>query len=230
MSSSLSDSVKDIYRETETPSIFIAVPSSRDWKAEFCTSMIALTSHLTSMFHAGQISGLSIRCQVSSLLPMGREMLLKEAIASGSSHILWIDDDTKFPVEAVEHLISRKKDYVAANICRKQYPLSPTAQDAAGKPIDSTGKTGIEEAQWLGLGMCLMRLECIKNIPAPHFEVMWIAGTEKYLGEDMYLCGKLHEAGVKLYVDHDASQLCYHVGDHSYGYPPLSIKKEQVAA
>ncbi len=211
------------------PKIFIAVPSCREWKVDFGCSMTSLISYLTSHYHAGKIDDLVVKCQVASLLPMGREMLLNEALASGCTHMLWIDDDTKFTPECFDLLLSRDVDYIGANICRKQLPLSPTAQRKDGSVINSEGKTGIEEAEWLGLGMCLLRLDAVRNIPAPHFEVMWIKETQKYLGEDMYFCGILHEHGVKMYIDHDVSQICQHIGDFAYGYPKFELKLKEVA-
>ncbi len=208
----------DITQKTK-PSIFVAVPSSRDWKVEFAMSMLSLASHLTEQCCNGELSGLQMRCQVNSLLPMGRQTLLNQALESGATHMLWIDDDTKFPVQAIDVLLSRDLDYVAGNVCRKQFPLSPTAQDEHGNVIDSTGKTGVQEASWLGLAFCLIRLDAIRSTSAPHFEVLYIPDENKYVGEDMYFCEKMREIGVKMYIDHDVSQRLGHIGDFSYEYP-----------
>lgn len=201
------------------PKIFVAIPSCRDWKAEFGSSMISLTSHLTLKLARGEIEGLGVRCQVASLLPLNRELLLSQAIDEGFTHILWIDDDTKFPHEVADLLLSRDVDYVAVNMCRKKFPISPIAQDFNGDVVESKGKTGIQEVSHAGLGMCMIKLECLKDIPAPRFEVLWLKNQNTYLGEDTYLCEMLKQKGVKLYVDHDASNMVGHIGDFAYGYP-----------
>lgn len=229
MTESLSEIVK-MSAPKKVPNIFVAIPSARDWKNQFGTSLMMLSSFLTFMFHEKKINGFNIRCQPTSLLSAGRQKLLNEALESDSTHILWIDDDTKFPPEVINILLSRDVDYVAANICRKQIEHVPTAQSACGNVIDSIGKNGIEEAGWLGLGMCLIKLDAIRNIPAPHFEVIWLPEKQKYLGEDLYLCEKLYQNGVKIHVDHDVSQLIGHIGDFSYEFPKMERIEEKEAA
>lgn len=219
----------EIVRESQPPripNIFVAVPSSRDWKTEFGSSMICLSSHLSFKVQRGEIDGFNIRCRGSSLLPAGRQSLLDEALASDSTHILWIDDDTKFPSEVVDCFLSRNVDYIAANMLRKTIEFCPTAQDVDGNLIDSTYKTGIEEVSWVGLGLCMINLDSIRKIPSPHFEVVWLKEKNKYLGEDMYLCEKLRQAGIKMYVDHDVSKAVGHIGDYTYQFQTLEYKKE----
>lgn len=201
------------------PRIFVAVPSCRDWKAEFGTSMISLTSHLTGKIYKGEIGAFIIRCQLASLLSLGREMLLAQAIEEDYTHILWIDDDTRFPHSVIDTMLSRDVDFLAANMCRKKLPCSPIANGFDFKAIDSRGKTGIEEVWRAGLGLCLMKVSCVKEIPAPRFEVLWLEQAKTYLGEDCYLCEQLKEKGVKLHIDHEVSQLVGHIGDYAYGYP-----------
>src|SRR5665213_1982144 len=183
----------------EKMKLYVGVPSCRDWKAGFGTSMIALTSMLTTMTNTGEIEDLAIHAQVSSLLSLGREILLTRAIDEGFTHILFIDDDTLFTNETVKSLISRDLDYVAVNFCRKQIPLSFCAVGLDGKQIDSTGKTGIEECMHVGLGMVLIKLSCLKEFPAPRFSVLWWEEAKTYMGEDTFFCHGLSERGVKFY-------------------------------
>lgn len=170
-----------------------------------------------------------IRCQVASLLPAGREMLLEMAIKEGYTHILWIDDDTDFSPEAVDYLLSRDVDFVAANFCRKQFPLTFTALGKDGNTVDSANKKGIEEVHQVGLGMALMKLSCLKDIPKPRFQVLWWEKVQQYVGEDIYLCHILREKGVKMYVDHDASNVIGHVGDFAYKFEAAKEVKKDAA-
>lgn len=165
-----------------------------------------------------ELKGMMIKCQLSSLLPAGRELLLEMAIKAGFTHILWIDDDTQFTTEAFDSLLSRDVDFVAANFCRKQLPLTYTALGLDGQPINSHGKTGVEEVLQIGMGMCLMNLDIFKDFPKPHFEVMWWDQVQQYVGEDIYLCYKLKQKGIKMYVDHEATAHTGHVGDYAYKF------------
>lgn len=174
---------------------------------------------------------MAIKCQLASLLPAGREMLLEMAMKDGFTHILWIDDDTQFNIEAVDHLLSRDVDFVAANFCRKQLPLTYTALGMDGQPINSHEKTGIEEVLQVGMGMCLMNLDIFREFPKPHFEVLWWEQAKQYVGEDIYLCYKLRQRGIKMYVDHDATAATGHVGDYIYKFERNIVedKKKEAA-
>lgn len=225
---------------TGKPKIFIATPSARDWKVGFGTSMIHLTAHLMSkvlpqydkegkLTKEPELDGIYIACQPASLLSVSREMLLQRALEGNFTHILWIDDDTQFSEKAVDLMLSRDKDYVALNFCRRTFPLSFTAHELGTmSPIDSSKRTGIEEVHQVGLGMALIRLECLKNIPMPRFQVQWNHATGTYIGEDHYFCQLLKMAGVNLYVDHDASVLARHIGDFGYTFPqvPHGLKEK----
>lgn len=205
--------------EQRKPSIYIAIPTCRDWKAGFATSMLALTSKLTSDFYKGKIEGVHVNNQISSLLPWGRQLMLDDALKDDSfTHILWIDDDTKFNPSVIDSLLSRKLSFVAVNMCRKEIGSEGIAADENGKGIDSSGKHGIEEVSRTGLGMALMEISMLRKLKKPHFEIIWLEDRQTYMGEDDYLCGLIREAGFKLYIDHDASNMVGHIGDYSYGF------------
>ena len=206
--------------------LFVATPSCRDWKAEFGNSIVRLSSHLTGKFIRGEIQGLLIGNQVTSLLSLGREILLETAFKSGSTHILWIDDDTKFETSAVDSLLSRDMDYVAANMVRKQFPIENIACGFDGKPVSSVCKSGIEEVFHVGLGMTLINLDVLREIPVPRFEIKWAPELKTYRGEDVFLCERLRANGVKLFIDHDASQLVSHIGDFYYETPKPAAERK----
>lgn len=70
--------------------LYIAIPSNRDWKAQFGTSLIRLLSHL----------GLGPKIQIEvnpmrniSNLSWGRQVAVNESIAKKCTHLLFIDDD-----------------------------------------------------------------------------------------------------------------------------------------
>ena len=196
--------------------LFVATPSCRPWAAEYGNSMVNLSSHFALKWERKEIDSIWISSQVASLLPLGREILLDAATKLGATHILFIDDDTSFRPECVDSLISRDLDYVACNMVRKKFPITTTSYGKDGLPVSSVGKTGVEEVHHVGLGMTLIKMDAIKDIPCPHFEIKWLEDQCTYQGEDMYFCDKLRAAGIKLYVDHDASQLVSHIGDFMY--------------
>lgn len=214
---------KEKQKTERPPSIYIAIPTCRDWKAGFATSMLALVSKLTTDYHQGLISGLHVNNQVSSLLPWGRQLMLDDAMSTDNfTHILWIDDDTKFSTKAFDSLLSRNLPFVAANMCRKEVGGSGIACGADGIGIDSAGRKGVEEVQRAGLGMVLMEIEMLRKLKKPHFEILWLEDRQCYLGEDDYLCGLIREAGYKIYIDHEASRRSGHIGDYEYKFRSLA--------
>jgi hypothetical protein len=200
--------------------LYIAVVSNRAHAPQFTGSLYALTQHLT---YQGKNYGVEMHA-VSigtghSCLSRGRQQALNFATAQGFTHLLFLDDDMVFAPNVAQLMIQREVPAIGANYVMKTVELRPVARDAKGGRISSTGKTGIEEAPRLGMGIFLIDLNAIKNIPAPHFEVNWSAEKNDYISEDHYFCDKLEANGIKIYVDHDASQGVGHVGDYIYTMP-----------
>jgi hypothetical protein len=216
------------------PDIYIAIPNGRDWKRAFGISMVGLIMHLTKMVSKGTIKGFRFDTQQTSNLPKLRQSLLDNALKSGCTHILFIDDDTEFPADAVETMLSRGKPWVTVNICRKVLGAGWIARydaDKGGGVVDSFGRTGIEKVGTMGLGMALIELDPIRHIPAPHFEMVWVNERAGYLGEDLYFLLKCRkEAGIDIWVDHDVSNRVSHVGDYGFGAQDFIQFKAEDAA
>lgn len=154
-----------------------------------------------------------------SILSRAREIAIRKAKEQGFTHILMLDDDMTFSPDVVDRLLSHDIPFVAANYCRK-VPGEPKSIsfDMNGGSVDSNGKSGLEEVSFVGAGINLIRLDDIKDIPSPLFEVRWDEQRQDYWGEDMYFCAKLRNRGIKLFIDHDVSQQVGHVGDYEYKF------------
>lgn len=188
--------------------LLVGIPTNRDWKLSFTTSVLELGFHLSRL----NIEA-NIRPFASSCLSQSRQSLLNMAIEKNFSHLLFIDDDMFFKMEALNHLLSRNKDFVAPNIAlRNTSPVRTNTVGANDTILTSVGKTGIEKIKLTGLAFTLINVEAIKKIPAPHFEVMWSNDINAYVHEDEYFCTTLRKHGIELYVDHDASRYIWHLG------------------
>lgn len=189
----------------------ITTPSCRDWKAAFGSSMIALVRHL-------ERSGMNYDVYLqpgASVLPRARQLAVEWAKKIEATHLLCIDDDMQFTPECVTYLLSRDVDVVGCNYVGKGTG-KPLVHGIDGNPMTSKDALGFEECGWTGFGLVLIKLESIKDIPAPLFETRWLEERQDFVGEDFYFCGKVRAHGVKVYVDHDASQSIAHIGDHAY--------------
>lgn len=196
--------------------LYVAIPTVRDWKPEFGVSMIGLTNRLAYLASQKKIKSFYINNKITSNLPKGRQQMLDHALSGGFTHILWIDDDTQFPAEAVEKLLEHDKPWMAVNICRKKKKGGWIATYDGGAIVNSHEKTGIEQIGTMGLGMTLIKLDAIRHVPKPHFEMRYIEEMGEYLGEDLYFLLKCRKAGVEIWTDHDVSKTVSHIGNYGY--------------
>lgn len=196
----------------------ITVISNRDQKPHFTQCLADLLCH--TFIHANRIGIKAIIPKIGrqwSALPNGRQAALDDAIAQGSTHLLSIDDDMKFPPNTLEVMASRKVQAIGVNaVLKDPSERKFTAYGFNGINIDSRSKTGIEEVEFAGFGVFLLELSAVKNIPLPHFAMPWNEKTQRCDQEDHFLCAKLRNNGVKIYIDHDVSQHIGHVGDYVF--------------
>lgn len=209
--------------------LYIAVPSCRDWKVQFGASFMGLIHNLMNPNPDREwvLSGIHLNAMAgASILSRAREKALQEAKEKGFTHLLMLDDDMAFPADLVDRLIEHDLPFVAGNYCRK-IPGAPSSISFGmdGKVIDSSGKSGLEEVQFVGAGVNLLDLTKIET-EAPHFCVVWDESREDYWGEDMFFCNKLRGHGYQLFIDHDASQKIYHMGDYAFGFDPEQMVKD----
>lgn len=191
----------------------IAIPSCRDWKPAFGSSLVGLVRYLS-----GRMDFDMNIMQGASVLPRARQMAVEWARSINATHLLCIDDDMKFPPDIAEKLLVHDEGIVACNYVTKG-ACKPIVHDLDGKPLTSSDRIGVQEVGWVGFGMVLIKLEAIKDIPMPLFEMRWLDDRKDFMGEDFYFCGKARAHGVKIYVDHDASTNIGHIGDYVYGEP-----------
>lgn len=199
--------------------LVVNVPCVRDWKAAFGASLCGLVHRVSSEGVNGKkLDGFALNImQGTSVLPRARQLAIDSAIKAGATHLLCLDDDMQFPSDILDDLVKHDVDIVAANYTTKN-PSGPQPQthDLEGKPLSSLGKSGLEEVAWVGFGVILMKIDAVKDIPAPLFEVRFLQEKNDFVGEDYYFCGKVRAYDVKIHVDHDVSNKISHVGDFGY--------------
>lgn len=151
-----------------------------------------------------------------------RNRLLMRMIEDNCTHMLWIDSDMRFPPNALQQLLQRDVNMVGINYTTRGLPPRyvaikriSTADDLDGELCEThEDSTGIEEVEALGFGMVLMKASLFNNMDfsSPMFWYEMIGDTVHHIGEDVYFCKKVRAAGEKIYVDHDLSKQCKHVG------------------
>lgn len=154
-----------------------------------------------------------------------RHDLMGAAFAKEADYILWIDSDMRFPRDALVKLLQHKKDMVGINYATRGVPSNFVAIKKIG--IGEVGErlqtlessTGLEEAEGIGFGMALIKMSSLSGMPNPK-DVPWFQnkylGGNQWMGEDVHFCTLFREAGNRIFVDHDLSKACSHIGQFEY--------------
>ena len=203
--------------------------SNRPMEPRCALALAMMVHHLTTF---GVPFAIICRLQ-ASLLPQTRQECLDEALTDDCTHQFWWDDDVEPPADCVNRMLHTMRsnpqvDILVGNYCRKQDTLQYTAENLDGSMTESFGKIGIEEIDKAGMGLMLVKLEKLKNIPAPHFEVCWSEEHKKYRGEDRYFTRKVREHGMRIFVDHGISNWTQHWGNLGYNFSMFKPKHSEV--
>jgi hypothetical protein len=156
----------------------------------------------------------------STILLTQRERLALEAKAVGAEYMLWLDSDMAFPATTALRLLAHKKSVVAANYVRRQPPFKGVAYTKIGdweNPLPYEIQDELAEVEGIGMGCMLVKTSILDEIDRPYFEFGWTPESNDWLGEDMYFCQKISEAGHKIYVDTALSMETRHMGTWAFG-------------
>lgn len=198
-------------------SLAICVTSNRDHVPDFTSCLAYLSAHLAVKPVFDTVTLKVAKNQ--SLLSVARQSMIDECMDEKFSHMLMIDDDMVFPPTLAHQLYAKGKRCIGVNSLRKNPDyLHYTARGLDGEWVESKGKEGLHQVEAVGLALFMLDLDVMKKIPRPHFEVRWNEEKQIYSGEDMYFCRKLNEAGEKIFIDHDLSNQCGHVGQLVYTF------------
>lgn len=153
-----------------------------------------------------------------------RTQLMEHALADELDYALWVDSDMTFPAESLVQLLQHQVPMVGINYSTREPDGDYVAIKRVGPPgeklITNSESEGLEEVEGVGFGMVLMRLRDfrgLEDIPAPWFFQKWLQDEQQFMGEDIVFCQTARDAlGVRIFVDHDLSQVCGHVGTMTY--------------
>ena len=199
----------------------ICVPTAGTCKSTFAYAL----AHSIGWFAKWeQTEDITLLMQESSVVHSNREALVDRALKWGATHILFTDDDMYWPPKAVLSLISRDLPFVVANYPKRTYPIEMTAVDVEGKRLQMTKEsTGVEEIQFAGFGLALIRAEVFNALEKPWFLPGWMPENADYTTEDAPLYIRARSVGMIPYCDHDASKMDIgHVGLHTFAWDHIA--------
>lgn len=201
----------------------ILIPNTGDITSQTAKSLAMLTADFTA-WRPGpgdpKIKGskLTVYMQSGSMLVQNRHDLVCKALQDDCSHVLFLDADMQFPRDTWSRLLFHGKSFIGCNCTTRNWPVTTTAHDKHGRPIDSSRCEGIESVQHIGLAVSLIECALLKRLEPPLFMMEWIPNVGAYCGEDIYFCAKVQGLDEQVWVEHDLSKEIKHIGKQDFGY------------
>jgi len=207
--------------------IAICMPARDTMAMETCQSIVALVGQYAVESVASGNASLRYFWLNGTLLPDMRNALVREAIKSDSTHVLWIDSDMKFPKDGLKRLLAHNAPMVGANYVQRKRPVKPTAakfRDDGTRhwvytiPADAEEKqSGTESVESLGHGFMLVETAVYQCVPEPWYSMTWQPEKGNHVGEDVFFFRRVKDAlDIEPLVDHDVSREVEHIGFHNY--------------
>ena len=200
---------KQVKKQLEVADVLIGVPCQDQCSSFFAYDLARLTA-----FSGVSIPNCSLRLLFSqgTLIGPQREDVVRAALGLGTTHIMWLDSDMRFPKEALQGLLAHKKDIVGANYTKRVPPHVPTAYANGSVLYTHEDSEGLVSVDHVGMGVMLTRTDVFKKIGMPRFPIEYIPEKDRYVGEDVAFMQKVKLAGYEIWVDQDLSQYVQHTG------------------
>lgn len=131
-----------------------------------------------------------------------RNILVEELLKSDCDWLLFLDTDVIVPPDIIMRLLAHRKPIMSALYYTRFPPIEPAMWVGEGDGKKSIGYVpgDIVEAQYVGMGACLIHRTVFEKISKPWFR--WTQGFEENgVGEDFFFCKKARESGYHIYVD-----------------------------
>lgn len=165
-----------------------------------------------------------------------RQQLINSLVVQGSDYVLWLDSDMRIPRDALVRLLKHKLPMVGINYAKRGIPSGFVAIKKVGIPGEqlrtTEESTGLEEVDALGFGCVLLKTSTLDDMPdpigKPWFQNEYM-GDMHWMGEDVHFCKLYRESGQRVFVDHDLSKQCRHIGQFEYALEHAEIHEEVAA-
>jgi len=207
----------------------IVIPTMEHVHALFAYDLAQLMGYTASVMPDHCSIGLHMN--VGTYIHKSRTELLQDALAAGATHILWLDSDMRFPQDAAIRLLQRQVPFVGINYSTRRMPPEfvgikkvPRGDDdpADGIRLQTLDESeGLEEVDALGFGCFLMEAATLVNLPDPAYDPWFWFEKTRYgmeVGEDVFFCLRMIQDTLndRIFVDHDLSKECGHLGTLEY--------------
>lgn len=223
---------------------YVPVMFAQDYGALMQDAAFAVAHKLYAMEARGEQCeiGLGSRLSAGTYVHTGRQELIDKALETGVTHILWLDTDMRFPPDSLVRLMNHNLPMVGINYLKRRLPPEFVAIKALGwnegerseRLVTDEDATGLEEVDAVGFGMVMMQTAALADMPDPKeepwFWFKWIPEKQMQVGEDVQFCRLFRESGQKIYVDHDLSKECGHIGLHTFRVNEMKVERPEAVA
>lgn len=197
--------------------VAVCIPSTGSWESVTADCI----ANMVLCFQQAQYEGrheVKVFSATGSILTDNRHRLIAQAAQWGATHALLLDADMTVPWDTIQVLLRHNQPVVAANCVRRMIQTYPTAwRSGEGYVYSRPESSGLEQVDRVGTAVMLIDMRVFEAIDLPYF--LFEQDPESppgMIGEDIYFCDKLKEAGIPLYIDHDLSKLVKHWGTVGY--------------
>jgi hypothetical protein len=141
-----------------------------------------------------------------------RTWLVRYALESGATHLLFVDSDMLFPADIIPKLLAHKKEIVGVEYKKRQFPVQWTHEPLEPRVPESDSE--LYKAKHVGTGLMLVDLSIFSKIPGPWFNFGRDSQGALAIGEDVWFCNTARDAGFDVWVD--PSIQVGHIGEYIY--------------
>ena len=178
--------------------ICMGIPCMGTVRVETLLSIIGILNATPHDFYVDYRTG----CYIEQ----NRTELIKTAIKEGCEKLFFIDADMTVEPDVVNKLLALNKPVVGAAYNGRKLPLYSNVKiaDDNGVVIDVDAKDIPKVPfQCFGVptGCMLLDIATVQKIPQPWFDLTYFDDGSLNLGEDIYFCKKLGEAGIEVWCD-----------------------------
>lgn len=199
--------VKNESEILERPTVAVLCPTYRAPEPKMQDALSAMVKYTREKGNAIVYGGPPVQ---SSVVHWSRNWLVAEQLKSGKpwTHVLFIDDDIVVEPDALERLLSHKKDIVAGICTRRNDPPVPNirfyeADTGETRQIWEWPENELIEVDAVGTGLMLISRHALEQVAQVYFDCLY---EKEFYG----LAGdRLAELSVTRLTAFDAEKICY---------------------
>lgn len=188
------------------PRLLIGMPHKDIVSMEWCLGFRNLQVNVPSMFTTSR----------GTPIDLARNEIVRSALDAKVDWVFFLDTDVTCPPDIIPRLMAHNLPICSGIYYTRAPPLEPCVwreiAPAGKQAIQFQVNQGLIEADFIGMGCCLIHTSIFKNLKKPYFN--WSLGFQDpenpMIGrsEDFEFCKQARDRGYKIFAD--TSLICKH--------------------